>query len=135
MRVLIPDYLWVGNAGDVRKLAELGDLGVEVVVDLAAEEKPAAMPRDWIYCRFAVLDGEGNSPFLLRLAVDTVAALIGAPVKTLVACSAGMSRSVAIAAAAVAKSRDESPDFHLACVASASPADVSPKLWQDILSV
>ena len=133
MRLVLSERLWVGNSGDAGNVTELAELGITAIVALAGGERPLSPPRDWIYCRIPLHDGEGNSPLSLRLAVEVVASLLDARIKTLVACSAGMSRSVAIAAAAIAKSRDESPDFHLSCVAGAGPADVSPRLWQDIL--
>lgn len=134
MRTIIPEFLWLGNAGDARSLAQIAEQGVTAIIDLAAGEPPLAPPRDWVYCRIPLADGEGNSPELLRLVVETLAALIAAQVKTLVACSAGMSRSLAVTAAALAKVRGESPDRCLAYVARDGPADVAPSLWLEIRS-
>jgi hypothetical protein len=134
MRVVVQDCLWFGNARDARDIAHLAEQGITTVVDLAAAEAPIAVPRDWVYCRFPLGDGEGNAPELLRLAVDTVAACVTAQFKTIVACSAGMSRSLAVTAVALAKIRNESPDRCLAEVAGVGPADVSPRLWLEIRS-
>jgi hypothetical protein len=134
MRAVIPDQLWIGNAGDARNMAQLAERGITAIIDLAAGEAPLVPPRDWVYCRFPLVDGEGNSPELLRLAVDTVAACIAAQMRTLVACSAGMSRSLAVTAAAIAKVRNDSPDRCLAQVAGDGPADIAPRLWLEIRS-
>src|SRR5262249_26770590 len=72
------------------------------LIDLALEEPPVPLTRELVYCRFPLLDGAGNSPWLLRAALDTTAALLASRVPTLVFCGAGMSRSPAVAAAALA---------------------------------
>ena len=135
MRHVPPHSLWIGNAGDVRHVADLMDAGIRAVVDLAANEPVAALPREIVYCRFPLLDGEANERWLLRAAIDTISELLRANVPTLVACSAGMSRSPALAAAAIAKLSGRDPrECLLACVAS-GPADVSPALWKDVVAV
>lgn len=125
--------LWIGNAGDVRRVAELIEHGIVAVVDLAANEPVATLPREIVYCRFPLLDGAGNESWLLRAAIETISGLLRDNVPTLVACSAGMSRSPALAAAAIA--RLESRDLNeclLACV-EGGPADISPLLWRDVV--
>jgi protein-tyrosine phosphatase len=134
MRSVLFEQLWVGNREEVANFAALADLGITAIVDLAAGERPLSPPRDWIYCRIPLADGEGNSVDSIRLAVNVVASLIGARVKTLVACSMGMSRSLAIAAAAVARTLQQAPEDCLVRVAGDGPADVSPTLWRDVLS-
>ncbi len=57
--------------------------------------------RDLVYCRFPLVDGAGNDARILKMAVHTVAELLRKEVKTLVFCSAGMSRAPSIAAAAL----------------------------------
>lgn len=101
MRIVIADKLWIGNARDARDLKLIHDAGIEAVVDLAANEAPAVLSRDITYCRIPLVDGDGNSAELLRLAVNTTAQLAQDGVPTLVACSHGMSRSPTIVAFAV----------------------------------
>lgn len=132
MRNVVPDLLWIGNALDVADLAPIFDVGIEAIVDLALNEKPAQLTRDLIYCRFPLNDGGGNPPQHLRAAVDGVESLISNQIPTLAHCSAGMSRSLAITAFALARSRGEKAEETLVALASGQPHDVSPVLWNDI---
>lgn len=134
MRQIPGHSLWLGHAGDGRNLAALLTQGVQAIVDLAANEPPLSVTRDLIYCRIPLVDGAGNPPVVLRLAVDTVTALLKGDVPTLVCCSGGMSRSPAVAAAAIAECRSCPPEEALVLVTQVSPADVAPGLWQDVLS-
>ncbi len=134
MRHVSPYSLWIGNAGDVRSVAELMDARIRAVIDLAANEPIAALPREIVYCRFPLFDGADNERWLLRVAIDTISELLRANVPTLVACSAGMSRSPALAAAAIARvSGRDANECLLACVAS-GPEDVSPALWNEVVA-
>lgn len=134
MREVIPGLVWIGNARDARDVAGVLAHDISAVVHLAIEEPPYLFPRDIIYCRFPLLDGEGNSPSILRTAVQTVSMLIEAKVPTLVACSGGMSRSPAVAAVAIACAMNGSADEWLGRITTTGPHDVSPALWNDILS-
>jgi hypothetical protein len=133
MRRLERSPLWIGNARDARDFRALFDEGIQAVVALALEELPAPPPREMTYCRFPLLDGPGNAPWLLQLAIEVTARLIHARTPTLLCCSGGMSRSPAIAAAALSRVRDGSPEEHLTTVAGIGPADVAPGLWQEVL--
>jgi protein-tyrosine phosphatase len=135
MREVIPRTLWIGNASDARDVRRVLSEGITAIVDVAMEEPPIAFPRDVTYCRYPLLDGEGNSQMLLRLAIKTTAALIEAGTATLVACSGGMSRSLAIAAAALAIRQHSDPEVALEQVALTGPHDVSPGLWSEIQAV
>lgn len=125
--------LWLGNAADGRDYRAALDAGVEAIVQLAAEEAPLQPPRDLIYCRFPIVDGPGNSPDFLNLAVTTVANLIEKRVPLLLCCSFGLSRSPAIAAAAMALGHQESAEDCLLRITRDFPADVAPGLWNDLL--
>jgi len=103
MRKIEPYFLWVGSIVDGWNLRELHNAGIRAIVDLASNEAPIKLTRDLIYCRFPIVDGLGNDRTTLRMAVDTLAELVQADIPTLVFCSAGMSRSPLIAAAAIAK--------------------------------
>jgi hypothetical protein len=105
MRQITNQFLWIGHAGDTRDPHALLVAGIEAIVELAASEPMAVLPRDLIRCRFPLSDGGGNPPWLLRLAAESIGSLIRAPVPVLVSRSGGMSRSVCIAAAGLALAR------------------------------
>jgi protein-tyrosine phosphatase len=132
MRQIVGLPLWLGHVGDMRDLRTVLSTGILAVVDLALNEPPAAVTRELVYCRFPLVDGVGNPPWLLRAAVDCVAGLLDNRTPTLVYCANGMSRSPAIAAAAIARLRGCSPAEALAVVVKAGAADVSPGLWSEI---
>jgi len=130
----IPDYpLWLGHAGDARDRHELFRLGVGAVVDLAVEEPPAVPGREIIYCRFPLLDGTDNPPWLLRAAIDTTATLLRHKVPTLVACGAGLSRGPAIAAAALVQLGRPTLQDAMLYLAQFGRCDVSAGLLQDVV--
>ncbi|MDB5307930.1 MAG: Dual specificity protein phosphatase [Gemmataceae bacterium] len=130
-----PPALWVGRAGDGLDWRSVLDAGVRAVVQTAAEEPPAPPPRELIVCRFPLLDGGGNDPAVLWLAVRTVAELIRRHVPLLVSCGAGMSRSPAVAAAGPAVARGWTPAEGLAAVTRHRRVDLSPTLWKEICGV
>jgi protein-tyrosine phosphatase len=134
-RTVLHDRLWVGSARDLADVSGVLLLGVQAVVDLAANEAPVQYPRDIAYCRLPLVDGAENDEAILRLAVVTTAEFIRSGTPTLVACSAGMSRSLAIAAAGLALARGLPADQALIKVAAESPHDVSGALWADIKRV
>lgn len=135
MRQIQPYQLWLGHVGDVRDLRKVLDADIVALVDLADSEQLAKCPRDLVYCRFPLVDGVGNSPWLLRAAIDTTASLLRSETPTLVFCGAGMSRSPTIAAVALAVMSGRSPTKCLEEVARDGRCDVSPGLWKDVLSV
>ena len=128
MRQVVGRALWLGNAGDLRDAHAVLSAGVEAVVELADSEPLAVLPRELIRCRFPLSDGGDDPPWLLRMASETVAALLRAGVPVLVCCSAGMSRSLSVAAGGIALADGRSPAESLAAVVGAGPADVSPGL-------
>lgn len=132
MREILPNRLWQGSALDLQNVAGVLALEVQAVVDLAASEAPVAYPRDIVYVRLPIDDGAENPAVLLRLAVQTTAELIRAEIPTLVACSAGMSRSPAIVAAALAIARRIPIEETLRAIALHGAIDVSPGLLADI---
>jgi protein-tyrosine phosphatase len=135
MREIAPDLLWVGNASDARDLALVLQNRIEAVVDLAMEELPAVLSRELIYCRFPLVDGQGNSPAVVGAAVNTAVTLLTAKIPTLISCGGGMSRSPAIAAAVIARLQHIAPDEALTQVAATGPHDVTPLLWQEVTEV
>ena len=135
MRAIIPDLLWIGTAVDACDIKAVLDLAITAVVDLAIEEKPVIYPREIINCRIPMVDGGGNPSHILRLALDTTVSLLRNRVPTLVACGGGMSRSPAIAAAALAVVRGVSPEAMLEEIAKIGAHDVVPGLWAEIEAI
>ncbi|HEY2249674.1 MAG TPA: dual specificity protein phosphatase, partial [Planctomycetaceae bacterium] len=135
MRRLEPYELWIGNIADLADLRGAIDAGARAVVDLALNEKPPQLPRDMVYCRFPLVDSAGNDPWILASAIDTVANLIKSSVPLLVCCSAGLSRSPAIVAAALSRIEMRRPEDCLKGIAKTVPHDVSPGLWHEIFEI
>jgi protein-tyrosine phosphatase len=111
------------------------DAGICALVDLALNEPPLFVPRDLVYCRFPLLDGPDTPPWVVQSAIETVCSLAHRGVATLVFCSAGMSRSPAILAAAISLLTGRCAEECLSEVAHSGPADVDPGLWQEITAV
>ena len=132
MHEVISGRLWIGNAVEARELRRLLNLGVGAVVDLAIEEVPVSVVRELVYCRIPLIDGASNPPERLRLAVETVASLSRQDTPTFVFCGAGMSRSPAIAAAALAEVEEADPNIVLQRIVAGFPHDVSPALLQEV---
>ena len=103
MNQITPHPLWIGSSGALRDWRRLYELGIRAVVQLADEEPPPALPHDFIACRFPLVDGGDNDVALLRSAIHLVTHLLEEKFATLVCCQAGLSRSPAIAAAALAR--------------------------------
>ncbi len=110
VREVVSNRLWIGNAADGRDCEGLLRAGVTAVVNLAAEESSPSLPRDMIYCHFPINDGSQDEPGVLEVAIRMLVCLLKNEVPTLVYCSAGMSRSPAIAAAAVSIVQGGSPE-------------------------
>ena len=132
----IPDrQLWIGHAGDLRDAKAILDAGIAAVVDLADSEPHALLPRDLIRCRFPLSDDAENPAWLIRLAIQSVAAIMAAGVPLLICCSAGMSGSVCITAAGLALAEKMTLDEALKLVIGTGPADVSPGFYSQMLGV
>jgi protein-tyrosine phosphatase len=129
----IPGYpLWLGHAGDARDPTRLLEAGISAVVCVVANEPSVALPRELVYCRFPLVDGEGNPDWLLRAAVETVACLLRSGTPTLLHCSAGISRSPAVGGAAIALASGCSFAEGLIAATETGATDVSPGLWAAI---
>jgi hypothetical protein len=132
MNQIVPHLLWVGHSGEARDFRKVFGAGIKAVVDVALEEPPTQPPRELVYCRFPLLDGADNDPNLLRLAIATLAELLRERLPTLVCCANGMSRSPALAAAALAHLGQGSPEECLERVLNHHPSDVVPGLWNEV---
>jgi protein-tyrosine phosphatase len=124
--------LWIGTARDARDLRAVLNAGIEAIVDLAVEEPPIAVTRELVYLRLPLLDGDGNTRQRLRMAMWAIEELVGDQVPTLVACSAGMSRSPALVAVVVAQFKGIPAEDVLRDLRMSGPVDVSPGLWQSL---
>jgi hypothetical protein len=109
------------------------DAGIAAVVELAASEPLATLPRELVRCRYPLTDGGGNPPWLMRLAVESVDALVRAGVPTQVCC--GMSRSIGVAAGGLARAEGQALAETLAAVVGPGPADMSPGLLAEVQAV
>lgn len=132
MREIIPGWLWIGNSRAANDIRGVLSVGVAAVIDLAMEEPAIVYPRDIIYCRLPLIDGEGNSSAVINMAVDLAATCLAERIRLLICCGAGISRSPVIAAAALARVRRISLEEALADVAAGVPHDISPGLWAEV---
>jgi protein-tyrosine phosphatase len=124
--------MWLGNVVDARDLRAIHDQRIVAVVDLAANEPPPTITRDLAYIRCPLLDSTGNPPWLVCLAVETVWRLLHANTPTLVYCSAGMSRTPAVVAAALALETNRPLADCLHDIITDAPHDVSAGLIADV---
>lgn len=128
MRRIAKYGLWVGNVGDLRDAHTIIASGIEAIVELADSEPFANLPRQLIRCRFPMSDGGDNSQCLLRLAAETVATFLRNDIPVLICCSAGMSRSLCVAAAGLALVESLPLSQTLLTVSALGPVDISPGL-------
>jgi protein-tyrosine phosphatase len=135
MHRLDPHHLWLGHAGDLAGVGSILDAGICAVVDLALNEPAPHLPRDMVYCRFPLVDGTGNDPWILLSAIRTVASLLTLGVPTLVCCSAGSSRGPAVVAAALSTVTRRTPEDCLRQVSKSVSHDVSPGFWNEVVGV
>jgi hypothetical protein len=130
-----PYHLWLGHAGDLAGVRAILDEGICAVVDLALNEPVPQLPREMVYCRFPLVDGTGNDPWILLSAIRTTASLLNLAVPTLVCCSAGLSRGPAIVAAALSTVTHQTPEDCLRQVSKSVAHDVSPGFWNEVVGV
>ncbi len=135
IRPIYSELLCIGNALDARDLRLLYEHRIAAVVDLAINEQPARLARDMLYLRVPLVDGDGNAEGVIETALRLLVTLVQNNIRTLVACSAGMSRSPALAAAAIALLTNRPPETCLTEIIANAPHDVSPILWSRIISV
>lgn len=131
----VTETLWIGNAFEARDMRGVLAAGIKAVVDVAIDEPPITATGELICIRVPLIDGSGNSDESLQLAIATASQLVQAKVPTLIACSAGMSRSPLIAAAALTLSAQTTLSDELRRVVEAGPCDISPTLLSDVRRV
>ena len=135
MRQVTGYPVFLSNAYEARDLRAIHAAEIQAVVDLALNEPPLQVTRDLVYCRFPLIDGSGNPPWLIRAAVEILVGLLRANVPTLAYCSAGLSRTPVIVAAAIARLKGTSLHNELCAVLLNAPADVSPALVAEVETV
>lgn len=135
MREIHQGLLWTGNARDIREPRVLFETEISAVVDLALEEQPAQLPRQFVYCRIPIIDGSGNDLSLLRMALRTTVQLLESGARTIVACSAGLSRSPTIATCALAMYLGRSPEGVLVDIDRKFSLDLHGELWQEVCAL
>lgn len=129
MRHVAGYSLWIGNAGDLWDPRGLLSAEIQAVIEVADNEQIAVLPRELTRGRFPLSDGGDNPKWLLKLAAETVAALIRAKVPVLVCCSAGLSRSLCVGAGGLALLKQRPFAEALMQVIGDGPADVSPAMF------
>ena len=135
MHEIHPNLLWIGHAFDVREPRPLFDAGIAAVIDVAYEEPPAQIPRQLTYCRFPLNDGGGNDARILLQTLRTATDFLRSGTRTIIACSAGMSRSPTVAAFALAHHLSELPDDVIARIAELKSLELKSELWNDLMIV
>ena len=132
MKQIEPHKIWIGNAADSNDFQDVFDKGIQAIIHLALEEPPTQPPRSLTYCRFPLVDGNGNDPSLLYCAIKSIAILIQQQIPILVCCGAGMSRSPAIVAAALSLVEQNSLQECIEHVTKFHATDLSPGLWEQV---
>jgi len=128
-----PNLLWIGHAFDVREPQGIFDNGISAVVDVAYEEPCAQLPRKLVYCRFPLNDGGENHPPTVVRTLETVVGLLRSNTKTLIACSAGMSRSPTIAAYSLAMYLDSTPADMIDMIGEIKSLELNSPFWLDVM--
>ena len=132
MNQILPHSLWIGTSGDLRDWRRLYGLGIRAVIHVAYEEPPLTLPHDLVACRFPLVDGDDNVPETLSLAITTLTHLLEKKFACLVCCHAGLSRSPAVAAAALAGLTRQPFDDCLKQVAAHHACAIYPGLLTQI---
>lgn len=123
--------VWLGNAIELRNPKLLYENSIRCVVDLAYEEKAAQLPRDILYLRFPLLDGQGNPPSHMRLALGATIQLFEEHEPFVVGCSAGMSRSPSLLSFVLAHCTGVCAEEVLEKIAAKRQLEIKPSLWND----
>ncbi|MEM9352127.1 MAG: dual specificity protein phosphatase [Planctomycetota bacterium] len=124
--------LWVSSRAGLNDLRMLHDQGVSAVVDVALEEQPCGLPREFVYLRYPLNDGAGNNRSMLKLLLRSVFGLLDSGTPTAVACSAGLSRSPTVAAFGLAHVLSIDPAEAIERIADKKPVDIKDSLWAEV---
>lgn len=135
IRDVYKGLIYIGDAISARDVKQIYDHEFVAVLDLAANEPPAMLGRDIIYCRFPLSDDDSNEVGVVSAAIECLYSLIKRDYRTLVTCSAGLSRSPVIAAAAISIQTGGPLAAVLAQITMSAPHDVSPTLFSSVQRV
>ena len=135
IREISPDLLFIGNAMDARDLQQLYEHRITAVVDLAANEPPAQLNREMLYCRIPIIDGDGNSHEIIEIAVRCVVTLFEKEFRTLIACRRWHESFACNCRVGIAIVTKQPPGDCLTAIISGLSHDVSPALWSAVQMV
>lgn len=135
MRRIEPHTLWIGHSGDLGDIRLIRQQGFVAVVDLAINEAPRTFARETAYLRFPLHDGAGNSRGMLAAAIVSVMQFVQRDEPVLVCCSAGMSRSVLVTAAAISMVRRVTLEEAVTMIATSGPVDIALDLKSAVAAV
>jgi protein-tyrosine phosphatase len=127
--------LWLGNTSDLRDIRAVLKTGVTAIIDLAIEEPLPSLPRTTNYCRVVLTDDGENNPANILAAILAAGALVDGGHAVAICCNAGLNRSLAIAAATLARLSGKSAAECLELVATVKHVDVNPALWNQVVGV
>ncbi len=113
---IVPSLIWLADGLEVRDLELISKMQIDAVVDLAYEETPISLGKSKLAIRVPLIDGEGNNQQHIRLAITYTAELIRSKTPFVIACSAGISRSPTILAAALSTVENISIEEELAFI-------------------
>ncbi len=128
MHQIFPHPVWIGSTGDLRDWKRLYELEIRAVFQVAYEETLPTLPHDLVVCRFPLVDGDENPPERLELAVATLTRLLDQGFACLVCCQAGLSRSPAVVALALARHTRQPFEVGLELVARQIACGIHPGL-------
>ena len=122
----ITDRLCVGDVRDAGAERAYDRHGVDAVVRLTHTEPAEGYPDGIAVHDHPIRDGPGNDPTATTAAVEATAGLLDGGRTVLVHCSAGASRSPAVAAGALALHRDRGIDAALERVRGVRTVRIHP---------
>jgi hypothetical protein len=126
----ITDQMAIGNHAEARDAGLLRQHGFRSVLSLDGSLAPSDAERLGVEAvvAFDLIDGDGNAPGALGLAVSALEGLLRAHAPVLVHCHAGRSRSVVVVAGLLARSLRIGPAAALARVAEKRVVCITPEL-------
>ncbi|WP_254822617.1 dual specificity protein phosphatase family protein [Haloglomus halophilum] len=125
----VADGLYVGGIAAVSETAPLRDADIEVVVGLTHDPPAGGYPDPVRVIREPMVDGPRNEAPAFERAVEATRDALTSDERALVHCSAGASRSVAVAAAALTETTDRDLEAAFQRVVDRRPpADPHPAL-------
>jgi protein-tyrosine phosphatase len=131
----ITDQLFIGDieqAGDRQRYKEHG---IDRVIQLTYSAPDNGYPDSVDVHTYSMMDGPRNDEETMRDAVETTASFLQKGDTVLVHCSAGASRSVAVAAASLATVNDTGLDEELQLIRDKKPIQIHPSVQENAENV